>query len=467
VFIRYRPTSSPRGESAFANADTPFAFVSQPLSSSSVSTIRFADRSFAYAPIVGSGLAFGFRIEDATTGQPVTQLKLTPEQLAKIFTGQLHDLGDDPGIVAQNPGVDFPPVVRAVGRADPSAQSRLLTSWFLAVARHAYRAGGAAYAGQATETYPGSGDITLLSGARSVAHAVADPTADASDVATVGWMDSSVAATFDLPTVLVRNASGRFVAPTVASISNAIRRMSVNTDGVTSTPNFKTREPGAYPLPVVTYLVTQTNVTKDFDQTQAGPIRAFIRTAADANDADRNDADRTLLPDGYAPLPDAMTSDARRAAADLPTTSYEPPSSTGGQTPGGTGGGSLGGYGGYGGSGGFGGSGGSCGGSGGSGGFGGSTGSGGSSGGTGSGGATGGPPTATPTPAVAPELLPETALTASNTRFAWPIVLFGGLGLVIIGGVMTLALALAARHGERQALAAAGLEDPEPGGDLP
>jgi ABC-type phosphate transport system substrate-binding protein len=435
--VQYHATSSLKGEAAFVDGHAGFAMTSEPLSASSIASLQSQHRSFAYAPMVGSGLAFGFRMVDPSTGEAITSLKLTPDQLAQIFTGQLHDLGSDADVVSQNPGVTFPPVIQAIGRADPSPQSRLLTSWFISVARHSYRAGGPPFRARASDTYPNAGAIRLLPGAKAVAGAVGNPDVpDLSQFGTIGWMDSSVAAMYDLPTVQVENHAGNFVAPTPASMGAAIRDMGTNPDGVTSFPRFQRDDAAAYPLPMVTYMVVQTSVTKAFDKTEGDVLRGFIRAVASGGgpgSVDTGVGGRSRLPDGYAWLPTSMTSDARRAADDLPTRVYVAPTPT--PTPGsGTGPG---------------------------------TGPGSFPGGSGPGGnpsqnpfgsssTTTSPPTASPSSDQTIGAIPPYALTSANGGYVWPVVLIAGLGLLVFGTLLSLALGLASRHGAKKALAAAG-----------
>jgi hypothetical protein len=128
-----------------------------------------------------------------------------------------------------------------------------------------------------------------------------------------------------------------------------------------------------------------------------------------------------------------MTSDARRAADDLPTRVYVAPTPT--PTPGsGTGPG---------------------------------TGPGSFPGGSGPGGnpsqnpfgsssTTTSPPTASPSSDQTIGAIPPYALTSANGGYVWPVVLIAGLGLLVFGTLLSLALGLASRHGAKKALAAAG-----------
>jgi len=54
--------------------------------------------------------------------------------------------------------------------------------------------------------------------------------------------------------------------------------------------------------------------------------------------------------------------------------------------------------------------------------------------------------------------LPPYSLTSSSGGYVWPVVLIGGLALLVLGTMLSLALGLASRHGAKKALAAAAAE---------
>ena len=102
-------------------------------------------RKFKYAPLTASGVALGFNMRNPQTGEKITELKLTPELVAEIFTGQMYNLNSDQRVRDLNPGVQFPPGLRAVGRADSSAATYTFTSFLNATAKEAFEKGGDAY----------------------------------------------------------------------------------------------------------------------------------------------------------------------------------------------------------------------------------------------------------------------------------------------------------------------------------
>ncbi len=205
---------------------TDFAVTSVPFTPEQLQQLADEDREVVYAPISVSALGFGYRLFDRSSGEQITNLKLTPQLLAEIFTGQIANW-NDPRIVELNPGWRFPTQVRAIGRADNSATTLLLTSWFEAVAKDAYRAGGEAFQGGPTEIYPSTGDANLKTGSAAVALEVAKPAEDrdGSVFGQIGWMDVSYASIYGLPVVQIVNAAGQFVLPTDQSVTAGVEGM--------------------------------------------------------------------------------------------------------------------------------------------------------------------------------------------------------------------------------------------------
>ena len=321
--LTFNATSSVHADRAFAAGSTDFALVSEPLRPHSVASLADQGRTFAYAPVLTSGLVFAYRMVDPTSGAEVTDLRLTPQQVARILTGQLTNLNQSLGVVMQNPGIGFPSQIHAVGTKEPSAETRLLTEWLMADAPAAYTAGGPAFerAG-VTATYPGTGSIDLVHGALGVGRTIAQASVGAGSEGYIGWMDASVAAFFGLRTVQVKNDAGAFVGSTRSSVDSGVEHMRPNADGVTRSIGFgKNRgATDAYPLPVVSYAVVQTNVTDAFDTGQADAVKALIGFAVGDG--------QSSLPAGYGRLPAPLAADSRTAIAQIGTTSPPSPSPT-------------------------------------------------------------------------------------------------------------------------------------------
>jgi ABC-type phosphate transport system substrate-binding protein len=325
--LTFDATSSVHADRAFAAGSTDFALVSEPLRSRSVASLADQGRTFAYAPVLTSGLVFAYRMLDPTTGAEVTDLRLTPQQIARIFTGQLTDLNRSLWVVVQNPGTGFPSNIQPIGTKEPSAETRLLTEWLMADAPAAYTSGGPAFerAG-ATATYPDAGDIELVHGALGVGRTIARASVDVGSQGYIGWMDASVAAYFGLRTVEIKNEAGDFVAPTRSSIGVGAQHMRPNEDGVTRSVRFGKNggATGAYPLPVISYVVVQTNVTGAFGAEEGDAVSALLDFAIGGG--------QSSLPAGYGRLLASLGADTRTAIAQIGTTS-PPPSPTPTPTP--------------------------------------------------------------------------------------------------------------------------------------
>ena len=70
-------------------------------------------RPYAYLPIVAGGTAFMSHLNIG--GRMITDLRLSPDTVAKIFTGVIKSW-DDPAVTADNAGRKFPPLPIKVAR---------------------------------------------------------------------------------------------------------------------------------------------------------------------------------------------------------------------------------------------------------------------------------------------------------------------------------------------------------------
>ena len=120
ITVDYNPSGSTSGRKNFLNgtvdfaaSDIPFQF--QPEDGSAPENP--APGSYAYMPITAGGTSFIYNLK--INGQRVTNLRLSGENVTKIFTGVITNW-NDPAIAADNPGLTMPdkkvvPVVRSEG----------------------------------------------------------------------------------------------------------------------------------------------------------------------------------------------------------------------------------------------------------------------------------------------------------------------------------------------------------------
>ena len=310
-----------------------FAVSSVPMSAFQRTTMDAAGRTAGYAPILGTGEVFGFRIYDSRNYNQLTKLTLTPELLARIFSGQIKQW-NIPAIKRLNPSAHLPATIAVIGRGDSCEENLNVTRWFWSAARGAWRDGGRGVR-PALDPYTGPSDIlpslataqnpvTLLTGSQSLASTVRTGGPDYASITqygTIGYMDSSVAEQYGLPTVRIKYPNGKTVAATPGTIRRAIGAMHPTDTGV-ARPDYATESPGQWPMPVVSYMVIPHGASKS----DAPPDKATGDAIADVVRYIVGTGQHGLAR-GYTQLPAAYVAQARTMANQLWNAPPEPPDS--------------------------------------------------------------------------------------------------------------------------------------------
>ncbi|HLG91462.1 MAG TPA: hypothetical protein VKY15_00590 [Acidimicrobiales bacterium] len=179
-------------------------------------------------------------------------------------------------------------------------------------------------------SFPGSGSnsffnsgISPLDTGYQAIHQVADPPVNA-PVAAFSTMDWSEAAYLGLNAASLLNAAGKFVAPSPASVQAALADARANPDG-TLTPSLASADPVAYPLPMVTYAVVETDPVPP---EQAAATKSLLHNLLSITGG----TNQGFLPSGYVPLPASLYSKAQ-AEVDADVKAAAPSGSPGGGGP--------------------------------------------------------------------------------------------------------------------------------------
>lgn len=136
-----------------------------------------------------------------------------------------------------------------------------------------------------------------------------DPLQTVGQRAVIGITDLPTAARYSLPMVALKNAAGKYVTPTAASIRAGLVQMKDSAvPGVLET-NPAATDPDAYPLPVVTYAVTS---PQQLPADEAKAYAAFLKYAATKGQVPG--IEQGKLPVGYVPMPAAMVDQTLAAA---------------------------------------------------------------------------------------------------------------------------------------------------------
>ena len=122
-------------------------------------------------------------------------------------------------------------------------------------------------------------------------------------------VDSATAARFGLPMASLRNSSGRFVAPSVPSVSAAVNEMTRDASTGMRTLSPTAARGSAYPLARISYAAT---VPSKLDVAEAKELGALIRYAV--GPGQQQGSEPGMLPVGYVPLSAALRTEALAAA---------------------------------------------------------------------------------------------------------------------------------------------------------
>src|SRR5262245_60862496 len=231
ITVDYNPSGSTAGRSNwlkgtvdFAASDIPFQF--RPEDGSAPE--RPVAGSYAYIPVTAGGTAFIYNLK--VNGQRVSNLRLSGENVAKIFTGAISSW-DDPALAADNPGLALParkivPVVRSDGSGSTAQFSRWLIHQHGAVWRRYCERSGRAPACGETSYYPTIDGMIAQSGDIGVTGYVSQGFAEGA----IGYVNYSYAIGSRLPVAKVLNAAGYYTEPTPDNVAVSLLKARVNED---------------------------------------------------------------------------------------------------------------------------------------------------------------------------------------------------------------------------------------------
>src|SRR5262245_57972031 len=170
-------------------------------------------RGYVYMPDTAGGTTLMYNLRIGTSR--VTNLRLSGQNIAKIFTGVLTKW-NDPAIAADNPGLDLPAIrIVPVVRSDGGGAILAFTRWMAATESQYWTA----YCAQVqrdpctpVSAYP------ILPGSGMVAQAgdlgVSGYVSQAAAVGAIGYVEYPYAAESGFPVAKVLNTAGYYTAPT-------------------------------------------------------------------------------------------------------------------------------------------------------------------------------------------------------------------------------------------------------------
>jgi phosphate transport system substrate-binding protein len=207
---------------------------------------------FLYFPVAAAPITVAYHLDG------VSKLQLSADAVAKIFQGAITKW-DDAAIKADNPGVGLPSTgLVGVRRADGSGTTSNFTGYLTKAAPTAWTLGKGD-----TVNWPAQ----LQSGAGNQGVAQLVQTTNGA----VGYVDFADAKAVGLKTASLKNAAGKFVAPTLAGVSAALGEVSLTPD-LTYDPLNAAGEK-AYPIAAPTWMLVYKNQT---DKAKGQAIKGLL-----------------------------------------------------------------------------------------------------------------------------------------------------------------------------------------------
>ena len=305
ISVDFNPSGSTAGRQNFltgtvdfAASDIPFQFRPED-GSAPENPVK---GSYVYIPVTAGGTAFMYNLKIG--GKQVTNLRLSGQNVAKIFTGVLT-MWNDPAIQADNPGLVMParsivPVVRSDGSGSTAQFSLWLIKQHGQIWKdYCSRTGRAAACGE-TSFYPTVKGMIAQSGDLGVAGYITQGFAEGA----IGYVNYSYSLASQFPVAKVLNASGYYTEPTPENVAVSLLKAQINNDAanpeVYLTQNldgvYTDTDPRNYPLSSYSYFILPTVTTDKFTTDKGETLGAFAYYAMCT-------AQQQSASLGYSPIP--------------------------------------------------------------------------------------------------------------------------------------------------------------------
>lgn len=251
ITINYASKGSGTGRQELADQVTDFAGSDAPYPAADQSKIKGGP--ILYFPTVADPVSIAYNLSGVKG-----QLQFSGETLAGIFQGTITTW-DDAAIKEDNPGVKLPSTsITPVVRSDSSGTTQNFTTFLTKAAPTAYTLGASSKPAWPAGNQQGAQNT-------GVAQIIGDT--DGS----VGYVDYSDAQALQLVAGKILNADGKYVAPSTAGASLAVKTATINPD-LTYDPIYAAGAK-AYPITAPTYIIAYTNQTS---ADKGAALKAFL-----------------------------------------------------------------------------------------------------------------------------------------------------------------------------------------------
>ncbi|HAN25712.1 MAG: phosphate ABC transporter substrate-binding protein PstS [Microbacterium sp.] len=302
--VNYSGTGSSAGRTDFINQTVDFAISEIPFQSKPEdgSAPEVPPVSYAYMPIVAGGTSLMYNLKIG--GKRVTNLRLSGEVIAKIFTGQITKW-NDPAVQADNPGLAMPDrTITPVYRSDGSGTSAQFTLWMSSQFPSIWTYGMRSQFPAVNPTFKGQ------NGSLGVAGYVSQDYGEGA----ITYVEYSYAMKSGFPVAKVLNKAGYFVEPTYQSVAVALLAATINPDLTQNlTGVYNNADARTYPMSSYSYMIVPTQTTKVFTTDKGKTLSTFANYMI-------CEGQQQAAALGYSPLPMNLVQAASAVIAKIPGT---------------------------------------------------------------------------------------------------------------------------------------------------
>ena len=327
LVINFQGVGSTAGRAAYYQSQVDFAVSEIPFQAALVDrngdvaadeTASAAARPYAYLPIVAGGTAFMYNLK--ANGQKITDLRLSPSTLGKIFSGQIS-LWNDAAIVADNPQRVMPATrIKPVIRSDGSGTSAQFTAFLESQASTSWNylcqqanLGSDCASTSLYPDFPNSGFA-----AQQYSDGVANYVAAPYNEGAITYVEYGYAKERGFPVASVKNASGAYTQPVAINVTVALLGARINNDGTQILNGVYTNSDArSYPVSSYSYMIVPISEASPFNAEKGATLSDFIFYFLCAG---QQKAEQL----GYAPLPKNLVEYGFTAAAKIPGANAAP-----------------------------------------------------------------------------------------------------------------------------------------------
>jgi phosphate ABC transporter phosphate-binding protein len=256
ITINYSPNGSTNGRNDFGTGQVDYAVSEIPYGLTDGGVVDLPpQRAFGYMPVVAGGTSFMYNLKIGS--KRVTNLRLSGQTIAKIFTQQITNWGD-PAIAADNPGLVLPkrqivPVVYSNGSGTTAQFTTWMASQYPAIWNdYCHRNGRNITPCGFTSFYPLGPGMEAKAQSQGVAGFVAQ---DASEGA-ITYVEYSYARNARFPVVKVLNKANYYVEPKAGSVAVALLKAQIHPDLTQDLSQvYVDTDPRTYPLSSYSYMI--------------------------------------------------------------------------------------------------------------------------------------------------------------------------------------------------------------------